>query len=69
MNFTVSDTTVKRRRKQMGLRGSSVTTREMHPQVSEQLILDQLSKDPAQRQGVRTIQAKIAFETGQHLTR
>jgi hypothetical protein len=41
----------------------------MDPQLSEQLILTQLSNDPAQRHGVCTIQAKVVFEAGQHLTR
>jgi hypothetical protein len=64
-----SDTTVKRRRKALGLRGSGATTKAMDLRTSEQLVLHQMSNDPAQRQGVRTIQAKVAFETGQHLTR
>ncbi|KAF8639055.1 hypothetical protein AX17_001751 [Amanita inopinata Kibby_2008] len=36
---------------------------------AEQLVLDQMDKDPSRRQGIRTIQAKIAFETEKHLTR
>jgi hypothetical protein len=64
-----SATTVKRRRKELGLTGSGVTTREMLPQVSEQLVLDKMDKDPAKRHGVRTIRQKIAHEDGVQLTR
>ena len=41
----------------------------MPQQEVEQLVLDQMDKDPSRRQGVRTIQAKIAFDVEQHLTR
>ena len=41
----------------------------MPRQEAEQLVLDQMDNDPSRRQGIRTIQAKIAFETEQHLTR
>lgn len=34
-----------------------------------QQILDEMSKDPAQRAGVRTIQAKVAYNSGVHLPR
>ena len=64
-----SATTVKRRRKELGLTGSGVTTRAMPLQEAEQLVIAQLDKDPQKRHGVRTIQHKIAFEQGTHLTR
>lgn len=32
-------------------------------------MIDQMDKDPSRRQGVRTIQAKIAFDAKQHLPR
>jgi hypothetical protein len=41
----------------------------MTQQEAAQLVLDQMDKDPSRRQGVRTIQAKIAFDTEQHLPR
>ena len=41
----------------------------MPQQEAEQLVLDQMYKDPLRRQGVQTIQAKIAFDVEQHLTR
>lgn len=53
----------------LGLNGSHTTTRNMPQQKAEQLVLDQMDKDPSRRQGVQTIQAKIAFDVKQHLTR
>jgi len=41
----------------------------MPQQEVGQLVLDQMDKDPSRRQGVQTIQAKIAFGVEQHLTR
>ena len=41
----------------------------MPRQEAEQLVLDQMDKDPSRRQGVRTIQAKVAFESSHHLGR
>lgn len=41
----------------------------MPRQEAEQLVLAQMDKDPSRRQGVRTIQGKIAFHTHHHLTR
>ena len=41
----------------------------MPQQEAEQLVLDQMDKDPLRRQGVQTIQAKIAFDAEQHLPR
>jgi hypothetical protein len=64
-----SDRSVKRRRGQLGLTGSRTTTKIMPRQEAEQLVLDQMDKDPSRRQGVRTIQAKVAFDSYHHLTR
>ena len=61
--------TVKRRRKALGLTGSGATMRAMPLQTAEQLVVAQMDKDPAKRHGVRTIQHKIAFNEGVHLTR
>ena len=61
---------VKRRRKELGLSGSrSRYVKNMDRGISTQLVLDELSKDPAKRMGVRTNQAKVAFNTGTHLPR
>ena len=36
---------------------------------AEQLVLDQMDRDPARHQGPRVIRHKLASRTGQHLTR
>jgi hypothetical protein len=41
----------------------------MLPQVSEQLVLNKMDKDPGKRHGVRTIRQKVAHEDGVQLTR
>jgi hypothetical protein len=65
----MSFSTVKRRRRELGLTGSGLTTKRLPDKQKEQLVLDQMDKDPARRQGVITTQQKIAYTTGQHLTR
>jgi hypothetical protein len=65
----LSAATVKRRRKELGLTGSGVTTRTMARQDIEQLVLNQLAQDPTNRLGIRTIQHQIAHSKGIHLTR
>ncbi|TDL13749.1 hypothetical protein BD410DRAFT_817268 [Rickenella mellea] len=65
----MSDSTVKRRRKRLGLTGSGVTTTALGQDIAEQLVLEQMDQDPAKRHGVRTIQAKIAFNKEIHLKR
>ncbi|KAI0309245.1 hypothetical protein OF83DRAFT_1166884 [Amylostereum chailletii] len=64
-----SASTVKRRRKELGLHASVVTSKTMPSDVAEQLVLKQMERDPAMRQGVRTMQAKVAYESGVHLPR
>lgn len=41
----------------------------MPQQEAEQLVLNQMDKDSSRRQGIRTVQARIAFDTDTHLTR
>ncbi|THG92517.1 hypothetical protein EW026_g8404 [Hermanssonia centrifuga] len=65
----MSDTTVKRRRRELGLVGSKVNAREIPLQQAEQLVLQQLDQDPAKHHGVCTIQAKVAFNSGVHIAR
>ena len=67
--MTDSERTVKRRRAELGLAGSRTTTKNLPRQKAEQLVLDQMDKDPSQQQGTRMIQAKIAFKAETHLTR
>ena len=69
LNSLDSATTVKRRRGLLGLTGSRATAQRMSPQEAEQLVLNQMDKDSSRRQGVRTVQARIAFDTQTHLPR
>lgn len=64
-----SDTTVKRRRAKLGLNGSGKTMKTISSEVCTQAILSQMDKDPARRQGVRTIQNRIAFDQSLHIPR
>lgn len=64
-----SEASVKRRRKELGLTGSGPTTRALPYAVKEQLVVNQMSKDPARRHGVHTIQQKVAFNEEIHLTK
>ncbi|KAJ3762218.1 hypothetical protein EV360DRAFT_36154 [Lentinula raphanica] len=68
----MSASTVKNRRKELNLKGSRGVMKNMDAAgeaEAEQLILNEMSKDPAQRAGVGTIQAKVAYNTGTHLPR
>ena len=60
---------MKRRRRELGIKGSGATMKEIVPAVAEQLIVSQLDKDPAKHKGPATIKAKIAHEHGVHLPR
>lgn len=64
-----SESSVKRRRKELALVGSGPTTRSLPHAVKEQLVLDQMNRDPAKRHGVETIQSKVAFNEEIHLTK
>ncbi|KAF7986909.1 hypothetical protein HWV62_12687 [Athelia sp. TMB] len=64
-----SESSVKRRRKELGLLGSGPTTRALPHAVKEQMVVDQLNRDPAKRHGVRTIMQKVAFNEHTHLTK
>ncbi|KAH7909728.1 hypothetical protein BJ138DRAFT_1114711 [Hygrophoropsis aurantiaca] len=67
--ITMGEWTVKRRRKELGLTGSGVTTKAMPRQEAKQLVVSQMDKDPNRRHGVRTIKHKVAFQNGVQLTR
>ncbi|KAI0061719.1 hypothetical protein BV25DRAFT_1857161 [Artomyces pyxidatus] len=67
--ITMSVSTVARRRKALGLRGSGAMTRATPDAVKKQLVLNQLAKNPMQKNGPRAIKEAIAAETGVHLTR
>jgi hypothetical protein len=61
--------TVKRRCKVLGLKGSRAKEIDSLPSECEQLVLKQLDDNPANRHGVRTIVAKVAYEEDVHLSR
>jgi hypothetical protein len=58
-----SETSVKRWRKALGLHGSkSDFVKSLPANVKEQIVLKQLDKDPAQKQGLATIKVKVNFD-------
>ena len=65
----VSDSTVKRRRKELGLYRSKAMMKTIDLSLAEQLVIKAMDKDPAKRSGVCTIHQKIAFEEKTHLAR
>ena len=65
----VSDSTVKRCRKKLGLHGSKATMKTIDLSLAEQLVIKAMDKDPGKRSGVHTIHQKIAFEEKTHLAR
>ncbi|KIJ14659.1 hypothetical protein PAXINDRAFT_169591 [Paxillus involutus ATCC 200175] len=65
----LSESSVARRRRSLGLYASGVTTRQLPETVKRQLVLTQMSKDPGKKLGPRMIKQFIAKETGIHLTR
>ncbi|CAK5279044.1 unnamed protein product [Mycena citricolor] len=56
-----SESTIKRRRNLWELTGGEVTERKLSPQQVEQLVVDELNKDPSDMAGVNTIWHRIAF--------
>ncbi|KAF8967102.1 hypothetical protein BDZ97DRAFT_1903511 [Flammula alnicola] len=60
-NIEMKPRTVKKRRQQLGLVGSRKTMKTIDPKEAEQLVLDQMDRDPARHQAYG--------RTGQHLTR
>ncbi|KAG6808530.1 hypothetical protein H0H92_003824 [Tricholoma furcatifolium] len=67
--ITMSDTTVKRRCKALGLSGSGATIKTISPDVAEQLVLREMEKDLTKSSGVRTIKNNIAYNYSIHLPR
>ncbi|KAF5369712.1 hypothetical protein D9615_010159 [Tricholomella constricta] len=67
----MSEGTVARRRRELGLRASGRTTAELPDEVKRQLVLDQIGigRDPEGRAGAETVKARIFRETGIDLTR
>ena len=67
LNSSIS--TIKRRRSQLGLIGSRSKKSNLTDKRKEQIVLDQMDKDQAKGQGVRTMKARIAFDQGIHIPR
>ncbi|EGO04019.1 hypothetical protein SERLA73DRAFT_175751 [Serpula lacrymans var. lacrymans S7.3] len=65
----MSESSVARRRRSLGIYASGVTTRQLPDNVKRQLVLNQMAKDPTKKLGPRMIKQLIARETGIHLTR
>lgn len=61
--------TVKRRRKELGLQGSGTATKAIPYQQKLQLILNELEDDPSKGHGLDNIRHCIAFNYSIHLTR
>jgi hypothetical protein len=58
---------VKHRCGKLGLKGSGATAKTLPHIDVEQLVLDQIAKDPASNHGVQTIQDKITFHKAIHI--
>ncbi|KAF8486785.1 hypothetical protein DFH94DRAFT_796573 [Russula ochroleuca] len=68
-DWLTSESTISHRHKALGLLGSGTATC-LTPLVTKcQMVLDQMAKDPTSRQGPKTIQEGILFDTGISLTR
>lgn len=63
-----SDSTVKRRWQELGLKGSGATTWEMPYQQKLQLVMDELDSDPSRGRSLDNIRYRITFNHGIHLT-
>jgi len=65
----MSDSTVARRRRELGLKASHLMTKEVSDTLKRQLVLDQMAKDPAGKLGPRKIKVRIFQDSGIDLTR
>ncbi|KAG6821882.1 hypothetical protein H0H87_004943 [Tephrocybe sp. NHM501043] len=63
----MSDSTVKRRRKALGLSGAGATFKKIDLAVAKQIILYKMEKDITKSAGVRTIKVNIAYNFELHL--
>ena len=64
-----STATITRRKRKLGLKGCSATTKSIPDVVKRQMVLDQMAKDPTGMQGPRTVKEGIAHDTGEKITR
>ncbi|KAF9463663.1 hypothetical protein BDZ94DRAFT_1163569, partial [Collybia nuda] len=65
----MSESTIARRKRELGLRASGRTTSELADSVKRQLVKDQMDKDRTGRIGAKTVKLRIFEETGIDLTR
>ncbi|PPQ94490.1 hypothetical protein CVT25_013802 [Psilocybe cyanescens] len=68
-NIDIKDSAVKRRRKELNLMGSRVTTATIPYDEALQLILSQMDADISKGRGLANIKKRIEFDDGVHLTR
>ena len=61
--------TVRRRWKNMGLSAAGATDQKLPQHTKENLVLDQMEKDPSRISGPRVVKEEIARNTGVHLKR
>jgi hypothetical protein len=60
---------LKRRKKALGLTGSRTTSRIIPEQEQERLVLNAMSEDLGRKMGPRMLCAKLALKEGVHLRR
>ncbi|KAF5318561.1 hypothetical protein D9619_010793 [Psilocybe cf. subviscida] len=65
----MSQATVARRFRALGLKGAGKTTKELPEEEGRQLVADQMALDPSRHQGAVTIRESLAQRTGTRLTR
>jgi len=65
----VSERTITRRWREMGLRASKATEANLPRAQVIQLVLDQMAIDPSKRTGQNALKTQIALRTGLHLRR
>ncbi|KAF8064954.1 hypothetical protein FPV67DRAFT_1500841 [Lyophyllum atratum] len=65
----LSESTVARRRRLLGLKASGRTTAELPDAEKRRLVLDQMVKDPAGKIGAEIVKARILQKTGIDITR
>lgn len=67
--FSISPRNIARRLVVLGLGAGAKTERNVPPGIVNQLIIDQLDRDPTRRSGPATIKQEIARKTGVHVFR
>ncbi|EDR01279.1 uncharacterized protein LACBIDRAFT_295600, partial [Laccaria bicolor S238N-H82] len=68
-NIDIKDSAVKRRRKELSLMGSRITTATMPYNDALQLIVSEMDDDISGSRGLANVKSRIAFKHGVHLSR